>query len=158
MSDLVNFQINLQKYQHLHSALHKNIVISILIDARSSGVIVPPQHEKNPYLQILLGLSSRVPPAYTKKEGVTASLLFGESYADCFFPWNSIWGIVTHNEDPFLWELSAPFNNTKELEQYKNIVCPTIKINLSKQNSTRHPISKSPVAKSPSAPILKRIK
>jgi stringent starvation protein B len=82
------------KRKILEKLLEEGMVM-VTLDARASGVDVPPHLQGNPQLRI--NLSHRFAfPLEIDDAGVGATLTFGDLRHDCRFPFASIYVLVSH--------------------------------------------------------------
>ena len=91
----------------------------ICLDARYTGVTVPPQHAHNPSLQLILNLNFPYPIEVTD-EGVSANLAFGGRRFSCYVPMEALWAAF-HPEDMqgMMWPDSMPPEVRDELTVQK---------------------------------------
>jgi len=98
------------KQQAIEHLLHEGGKVMIVLDARRDGVRVPPQHQGDPRLHIVLNLRAPNPIRF-EEDGVASTLFFGGIPTPCFFPWDAIWAAYIPDVDRgAVWEESVPID------------------------------------------------
>jgi stringent starvation protein B len=84
--------------------------VSILLDARLDGVVVPLKFKQNHALVLELGLNLTVPipDLDIGESGITATLSFDRTPFWCYIPWPAIYAMLVNNEGGLLFHQSKP--------------------------------------------------
>ena len=124
--------------------------VFVHLDARTSGVHVPPHLSYNSSLKLKLSYAFQGETRHDEN-GVSAFLKFDGEYVHCMMPWASIWGMTNGEGETCLWTEQLP----EELAHLANI--PPI---APKQKAGKKPPALTLVEKSDTKkkPVLKRIK
>lgn len=96
----------------------------LCLDARHTGVAVPPQHANNPSLRLVLNLNFPYPIEVTD-EGIRANLAFGGRRFACYVPMDALWAVFNpETMQGMMWPESMPSEVHDELTAQKNQAAP----------------------------------
>ena len=100
----------------------------LCLDARHTGVAVPPQHADNPSLRLVLNLNFPYPIEVTD-EGIRANLAFGGRRFACYVPMGALWAVFNPaNMQGMMWPESMPSEVHNELTSQKNQAAPDVPV------------------------------
>jgi stringent starvation protein B len=84
-------------------------IAMVHLDARRSGVIVPPQYAGDAHLRLNLSYRYAIPDLEVSDARVQATLSFGGKPFRCVLPWASIFGITSNGTgDGQVWPEDLP--------------------------------------------------
>ena len=84
-------------------------VAMVHLDARRTGVVVPPQYLSDAHLRLNLSYRYSIPDLEICEERVQATLSFGGRPFHCVLPWSCIFGITSHlTGDGQVWPEDLP--------------------------------------------------
>ena len=96
------------KKQTLLGYLSRGVAM-VHLDARRSGVTVPPQYAQDAHLRLNLSYRYSIPDLEVSEERVQATLSFGGRPFRCILPWESIFGITCQaSGDGQVWPEDRP--------------------------------------------------
>lgn len=96
------------KKQTLLGYLSRGVAM-VHLDARRSGVTVPPQYAQEAHLRLNLSYRYSIPDLELSEEHVQATLSFGGRPFQCILPWDSIFGITCQaSGDGQVWPEDLP--------------------------------------------------
>ena len=96
------------KKQTLLGYLSRGVAM-VHLDARRSGVTVPPQYAQDAHLRLNLSYRYSIPDLEVSDERVQATLSFGGRPFRCILPWDSIFGITCQaSGDGQVWPEDLP--------------------------------------------------
>ena len=95
------------KKQTLLQYLQRGVTM-VHLDARRSGVIVPPQYATDAHLRLNLSYRYGIPDFEIDERRVQATLSFSGAPFQCVLPWESIFGITSHAGDGQVWPEDLP--------------------------------------------------
>jgi stringent starvation protein B len=84
-------------------------VAMVHLDARRSGVVVPPQYLTDAHLRLNLSYRYSIPDLEVLDDSVQATLSFGGRPFHCVLPWGAVFGITSHGTgDGQVWPEDLP--------------------------------------------------
>jgi len=95
------------KRQTLLQYLQRGVAM-VHLDARRSGVIVPPQYARDAHLRLNLSHRYAIPDFEIDDRRIQATLSFSGAPFQCILPWESIFGITSHAGDGQVWPEDLP--------------------------------------------------
>jgi stringent starvation protein B len=95
------------KRQTLLQYLQRGVAM-VHLDARRSGVIVPPQYARDAHLRLNLSYRYAIPDFEIDDRRIQATLSFSGAPFQCTLPWESIFGITSHAGDGQVWPEDLP--------------------------------------------------
>src|SRR5205823_6640788 len=95
------------KRQTLLQYLQRGVAM-VHLDARRSGVIVPPQYARDAHLRLNLSHRYAIRDFEIDDRRIQATLSFAGAPFQCILPWESIFGITSHAGDGQVWPEDLP--------------------------------------------------
>lgn len=108
-----------RKYEVVRQILGDGGRLYLELDARRSGVIVPPGYESAPRLVLVVGhqLPKPIPDLAYDKDGLTGTLSFHRHPFSVRVPWTALYGIQEEDKTVTRWREDVPADALCEEEE-----------------------------------------